>query len=201
MKRFFLLCLVAFTVAISGFFLRAISQTVQPGISNPTALFQSVRSSLERGQIPLRLPTYIPNQGALPTEPGYTPPPVYAVLDETSNDQGYAIILGYTPDCTGGNACRLGTVAGKLKPSRSIEEEFAEFRHWSGEHHSEEPMSPVRLSNGISGWFIPWVCGATCSDAQIVWDEYAYRYSVGIKVGDRASLERMANSAIETAQR
>ena len=200
MKRFFLLCLVAFTVVVSGFFLRATSQPVQPGMSNPTALFQSVRSSLGRGQIPLRLPTYIPNQGALPTESGYTPPPVYAVLDETSNDQGYTVILGYTPDCTGGNACRLGTVTGKLKPSQSIESEFADISQWEG-HKSQEPMSPVRLSSGINGWFIPWVCGANCSDAQIVWDEYAYRYSVGIKVGDRASLERMANSAIEAARR
>jgi hypothetical protein len=197
MKRFLILCLVTFALIVGGFVLRGASQSVQPGIPNVTALFQPIRSRLENSPIPLRLPTYIPQ---LSSEPGYTPPPIHAVLDESSTKQ-YTIILGYSPDCTGGNACRLGTITGELKPSQSIEQQFAEFRHWSGEHHSEESMAPVQLSNGINGWFIPWVCGANCSDAQVVWDEYSYRYSVGIKVGDRASLERMANSAIEAAQR
>ena len=198
MKRFFILCFVTFVLVVGGFVLRSTSQTVQPGIPDVAALFQPIRSRLENIQVPLRLPTYIPQ---LSSELGYTPPPIHAVIDESStNQQQYTVILGYSPDCTGGNACRLGTITGELKPSQAIEQQFAEFRHLSSEHHSEEPMATVQLSSNINGWFIPWVCGATCSDAQVVWDEYAYRYSVGIKVGDRASLERMANSAIEAAQ-
>lgn len=199
MKRFILLSLLTLTLAVSGVFLRTASGTLPPNLPNAAIIFQSLQATLERGQVPLRLPTYIPVSSGFPTEPGYEAPPVQAVLDESSNDQGYAVILGYSPDCTGGNACRLGSVTGKLKPSQSIEEEFAEIHQWHG-HKSEEPMAPVRLSGDIDGWFIPWICGANCSDAQIVWDEYAYRYSVGIKTGERASLERMANSAIEGAQ-
>ena len=58
-------------------------------------------------------------------------------------------------------------------------------------------MSRVGLSRGIQGWFIPWLCGANCNDAKVVWEEHIYRYSMGIKLGDRASLVKMANSAIE----
>jgi hypothetical protein len=132
----------------------------------------------------------------LQIEPGYEPPPIQAVLPETPSHQGYEVILGYSPTCSGGNACRFGTVTGRLRPALSIESEYA------GVHHdqsvkSQESMQKVKLAHHLEGWFIPWTCGASCSDAKVVWDEYSYRYSVGIKLGDRASLVKMANSAIE----
>jgi len=93
-----------------------------------------------------------------------------------------------------------------MKPSESIEKSFErtlseQSQSSFQEHRSTEPLSRVKLANGIDGWFLPWVCRHVCTDAQVVWDEYSYRYSVGVKLGDRASLIKMANSAIEASRK
>lgn len=122
-------------------------------------------------------------------------------MDEIQPNQGYQVTLGYTPDCSGGNACRLGTLSGGIKPRQSLEDTYAFMRdpNFKG-RRSQEVMAPVNLSRGIQGWFIPWLCGANCNDAKVVWEENIYRYSMGIKLGDRASLVKMANSAIEATR-
>ncbi|MBD2121295.1 hypothetical protein [Trichocoleus sp. FACHB-262] len=177
-----------------GLALQAFTQQIAPSISNASTLFDPVHPTLKRTQIPLRLPTYLPQD--LQIEANYEPPPIQAVFPEQPSNRGYKIVLGYSPTCSGGNACRLGTVAGHLKPAQSIESEYAWVRRYPGVKFPE-PMQKVKLANDIEGWFIPWTCAANCSDAKVVWDEYSYRYSMGIKVGDRAALVKMANSAIE----
>lgn len=177
-----------------GLALHAGTQQLPPSISNATTLFDAIRPTLRRTNIPLRLPTYLPQD--LRIEPGYEPPPIQAVFPEPPSHRGYEVILGYSQTCSGGNACRFGTVTGRLKPALSIESEYAGVRRYRGVK-SKEPMQKVKLAHHIEGWFVPWTCGANCSDAKVVWDEYSYRYSVGIKLGDRASLVKMANSAIE----
>lgn len=39
-------------------------------------------------------------------------------------------------------------------------------------------------------------CGANCSDATLTWRQQGVQYVVGLKAGDRTSLIKMANSAI-----
>jgi hypothetical protein len=193
--------LLVVSLAVSNLAFRASPQIVQPSLPDAATLFSTIRPTLERRRVPLRLPTYIPVDGQRQSTPSAGSLKIYTVLDEVQPDQGYQITLGYTPDCSGGNACRLGTIVGAVKPHQSIEATYAFMRdpNFKG-RRSQEAMAPVLLSTSIQGWFIPWICGANCNDASVVWEENIYRYSVGIKLGDKASLVRMAKSAIEAAQ-
>lgn len=203
MQRRIRFAIALLVLGIGCFFaLRAYTKSTAPNLPNATTLFQSVRPTLEQSGVPLRLPTYIPVEGQRPTAEGYQPPPISAAVPQPQPERGYLAILGYSSDCSGGNACRFGAVSGEMKPSESIEESFGRTLSEQSqsnfqEHRSKELLSRVRLTNGIDGWFLPWVCRHVCTDAQVVWDEYSYRYSVGVKLGDRALLIKMANSAIE----
>jgi hypothetical protein len=134
-------------------------------------VFQSVLAALKRQkEVVAVLPTYIPG-----TEDGT----VYAVI-ERSDAPGYSIILGYTPDCTGGTACRIGTVAGR--PAQT----GVNLLRGTG----------VKLDKNIKGYFTDSSCGANCSDATISWKQGKGVYTVGIKAGKLDELTKMANSAI-----
>ncbi|MFN6068408.1 MAG: hypothetical protein ACK45T_14795, partial [Pseudanabaena sp.] len=67
-------------------------------------------------------------------------------------------------------------------------------------HRSDEEDESVSLADGIQGYFVPWVCGASCNDAQVYWDKNGFRYAVGIKVGNKNNLIQMANSAISSSR-
>jgi hypothetical protein len=174
----------------------------KPSIPNATTVFDSVLPQLQRqSKTPIFLPSYIPASGQRQPAPA-TKLTVYAALPQPQPKLGYDLVLGYTPDCTGGNACRLGSVRGIPKPVQSIEEFYSSTKSPALKRPgSQEISGPVSLSKGIQGWFIPSTCGANCSDALVVWDDGSYRYSVGIKVGDKASLVQMANSAIDQEAR
>lgn len=144
----------------------AIAKTPRP---NPA--FRSIFPALKyQTKIPIFLPGDIP--GAESAKP------LYAIL-ETSTTNNYQILLAFTENCRGGNACRLGSVSGKAISERS-------------------PLAgqPVVLTNGITGYFVEATCGANCSDATLSWERDGDRYTVGLKAGDRAALVEMANSAI-----
>jgi hypothetical protein len=186
-----------FLIAGAGWWLRGAnadqpSQTASP-IANATTIFQPVLSQLGRAQVPLRLPTYIPSRGQRQSSESL---PVYASVDSVESGS-YAVVLGYSKDCNGSNACRLGAVIGEVQPTKSAQDDYTESDYLYPDGRSEEPVAQVTLANGITGTFLPWRCATNCTDAQVVWDENGYRYSVGIKLGDRDSLVRMANSAIE----
>ncbi|MBD1853414.1 hypothetical protein H6F87_26230 [Cyanobacteria bacterium FACHB-502] len=186
-----------FLIAGGSWWLRGVnadqpSQTAPP-IANATTIFQPVLSQLGRAQVPLRLPTYIPSRGQRQSSELL---PVYATVDSVESGS-YAVVLGYSKDCNGSNACRLGTVTGEVQPTKSAQDSYTESDYLYPDRRSEESITQVTLANGRTGTFLPWRCATNCTDAQVVWDENSYRYSVGIKLGDRASLVRMANSAID----
>lgn len=186
-----------FLIAGGGWWLRGVnadqpSQTA-PSIANAVTIFQPVLSQLGRAQVPLRLPTYIPSRGQRQSSESL---PVYASIESVESGS-YAVVLGYSKDCDGSNACRLGTVTGQVQPTKSAQDDYTESDYLYLDRRSEEPVAQVTLADGITGTFLPWRCATNCTDAQIAWDESGYRYSVGIKLGDCASLVRMANSAIE----
>lgn len=144
------------------------TQPTRPETANP--IFSEVLPELaEETQVPVVLPTYVPTDGSNR---------VYAVL-ETADASQYQIILGYTEDCQGGTACRLGTVSAQAATSTPL----------AGE--------PVALANGITGYFTDAVCGANCSDSTLSWEQNGNRYTVGIKAGQQDTLIKMANSAID----
>ncbi|MGB8702718.1 MAG: hypothetical protein WCD18_25160 [Thermosynechococcaceae cyanobacterium] len=137
----------------------------------PNSVFRPIFPALKyQTKIPILLPKTIPGTTA--------EQPFFAIL-ETATATQYQILLAWSEDCSGGSACRLGTVAGMTIPTQSSLKGQA-----------------VALSKGITGYFIESTCGANCSDATLTWDLKGSRYSVGIKAGDQASLVEMANSAI-----
>lgn len=137
--------------------------------ANP--VFNPVLPSLKnQTQIPVILPKYVP------ASEGTTP--VYATL-ETADPSHYSIILGFTENCNGGTACRLGTISAEPRTTETAP---------TGE--------PVSLANGITGYFTEATCGANCSDATVSWEQNGNVYTVGIKAGKQATLVEMANSAI-----
>jgi hypothetical protein len=138
----------------------------------PNPIFEPILPQIQQAtQIPILLPDYIfGSDGATP---------VYATIETVTPSQ-YSLILGFTPDCTGGTACRLGTVSGEELSPNSPELEG----------------QAVPLDDGITGYFIDAVCGANCSDSTMTWDQDGRRYQMGIKAGKPEDLVKMANSAI-----
>jgi hypothetical protein len=63
--------------------------------------------------------------------------------------------------------------------------------------HEHRPKVPVTLSGGIKGSFADFDCGAHCDDASLDWTEGGYYYGISLKAGDKKTLIRMANSAIQ----
>jgi hypothetical protein len=177
---------------------KAFTQSSSPSVSKSDTLFQPIVSEIVKSGVPLRLPTYIPSTGQRRNSEGTPPKDVYASVNMVS-DGIYLVSIGYTKACTGGNACRLGTVEGDRKTVQTppIEEvySFMMDSKFKGVR-SEQKMSTVSLAKDTEGWFIPWICGANCNDAKVVWDEGSFRYLVGIKLGDKNALIEMANSAI-----
>jgi VWFA-related protein len=57
---------------------------------------------------------------------------------------------------------------------------------------------PVKLSKGITGYYMPSTCGAHCDDAILGWTENGYNYSIAIKAGRREEMVKIANSALIT---
>jgi hypothetical protein len=175
-----------------------------PLIPNLDRLYQPILTDLQMTGIPLRLPIEVPATTTLRSRDPKTTAetfkmPVYVHLNEDTPN-GYVITLGYSDTCDGGNSCRLGTLSAQrlTKGTPAIDEQYAFMKpgaKFKGKR-SQEVMAPVQLANGIKGQFIPWLCGANCNDAKVVWDQDGYRYFVGIKVGDKDALTLMANSAI-----
>ncbi len=138
----------------------------------PNPIFEPILPQIQQEtQIPILLPDYIFGPD------GATP--VYAIIETVTPSQ-YQLILGLTPDCNGGTACRFGTVSGEeISPSSPNLE-----------------GKPVPLDDGITGYFMDAVCGANCSDSTMTWDQNGTRYQMGIKAGKPEDLVKMANSAI-----
>ncbi len=63
---------------------------------------------------------------------------------------------------------------------------------------TRRPRTPVKLRDGLNGYFYPSVCGAYCSDSFITWTEGTYHYIIGLKAETRSNLLAAVNSAIES---
>lgn len=139
----------------------------------PNPIFRPIFPALKyQTKIPIFLPSFIP-------ETGPNDPPIYAILLSGVKER-YSILLAFTEDCRGGNACRLGELSG----ARITDQSSAA----SGEI--------ISLAENNKGYFNDAKCGATCSDSTISWDQNKHRYQIGIKARKKETLIEMANSAI-----
>jgi hypothetical protein len=138
----------------------------------PNPIFRPIFPALKyQTQIPILLPEYVPESEQ--------PNQVYAILKQATRSN-YQILLAFTEDCQGGTACRLGEISGK----------------------TINPQTPtlkgqaVLLNESIKGYFVESKCGANCLDATLTWEQAKHHYTVAIKAGRKATLVKMANSAI-----
>lgn len=135
-------------------------------------LFNPIIAELKnKTKIPLSLPNYVPESNSSN--------PVYGLVEKITASE-YSILLAFTEDCTGGTACRLGSVSGKkISPQND---------NFSGQK--------VALVNNFNGYFTDAVCGANCSDSTLSWNNNGVSYTVALKAGKQETLVKMANSAI-----
>ncbi|WP_414577742.1 hypothetical protein [Anabaena sp. CCY 9402-a] len=176
-------CAVILLLSASSFHQSAIANTnnqkqilaqqqFKPANSQSHPVFKSILPKLkQKSQIQILLPKYIPETDGTN--------PIYAIL-ETATPKKYEILLGFTPDCTGGTACRLGVISAEAVTRKTP--------RLTGKR--------VILAKGITGYFVDFRCGANCSDATLTWRQKGVQYVLGLKAGKRESLIKMANSAI-----
>ena len=101
----------------------------------------------------------------------------------------YEVVIGWTADCGGGNACRVGGLYGKRSPGGRI-------TGTDNYPFDRRRSRRVRLLRGIRGHFVEATCGANCSDSMVFWKRGGYEYMVGLKAEDVATVVELANSAI-----
>lgn len=143
-----------------------------PKQSAPNPIFQPILSDLEnKTKIAVSVPKYIPESNE--------PNPIYALVEKITPST-YQILLAFTEDCTGGTACRLGSISGEAISSKNPV--------LNGEK--------VFLASNITGYFTDAMCGANCSDSTLVWEQNDVRYTVALKAGKLETLVKIANSAI-----
>jgi hypothetical protein len=107
-----------------------------------------------------------------------------------SMEQGmYEISLDFSEDCNGATACHFGVLAGSLTSGN-------ELYSTPNIIVDAERGIPVTLANGIEGYYIEGLCGASCSDSLIVWVQDFYQYIIGSKAAPQAFLLDLVNSAI-----
>ncbi len=136
----------------------------------PHKIFQPILSKIQnQSKIPIFLPSYIPESDH---------PNLLAILEQ-ADSSAYKIMLAFDESCTGGTACRLGSISGK-----SINRNY--------QPNGEE----VLLADNITGYFSDASCGANCSDSTLVWINDLNLYQVSLKAGKQDNLVKMANSAI-----
>ncbi|MDC0833425.1 hypothetical protein POG22_10465 [Geitlerinema sp. CS-897] len=150
-----------------------------PTPSEVAPIFESAVSEIQPiTEIPILLPREVP----LPDDP-----PIYAIADAEADR--YEIELAFDPNCRGASACFYGMFAAKRTDGDyyGVGETFAET---------------VELANGVTGYFNPMMCGASCAPPVMEWaiDGVRYRMSLkGLSGDDAVAREKMtelANSAI-----
>lgn len=104
----------------------------------------------------------------------------------SSNRRTWTIALGIGPRCGGANACFVG-----------------EFNATKG----ARPAFPrrVRLHGGVTGFYKPSTCGASCSPPQLQWRVgnvlYDVQFRAAGRASDRAKLVAIADSALAAGPR
>jgi len=151
--------------------------TGQPNITAPAhpgidARLQAALPALKAVNIPLHLPPSIDDFPKQPQDVLYV-----TVLKAETNSYDLAITL--QANCPA-HACTQG--------------------HLTGEAGVANPPqgTSVALTNNITGYYAPPVCGANCSDGQLSWNENNNRYSVTMRGDNVGILTKVANAILAT---
>ena len=106
--------------------------------------------------------------------------------DAFSTRKSYTLDLGAAPSCGGATACYIASFSG----TRGARPAF---------------RRKVQLARGITGYFKPVTCGASCSPSFVQWKEGRVLYEIAYKGAperrERATMVALANSAIRGGDR
>jgi hypothetical protein len=164
------------------------------------ALYEEVSAGSD---IPMLLPLSLPAE-ALREIPAGQETPFFTSIDLLQSS-AYEANLDVTPDCEGAGYCTFGILGAEriTADTESVDERYAFYLDpdYQPVRRSEEPISEVQLAGGMTGIFIPWVCGANCNTAKVYWEQDGIRYYVGIRMADKATVVAIANSMIENQLR
>lgn len=143
----------------------------------PAELGSQLRRVAKRTDVPVRVPRRIDLDFA-----GRT----YA--SGTGSRRSWSLSLAGAPDCGGASACFLARFSGQRAGRPAL-------------------RRTVELANGITGYYKPMACGASCSPAVIEWFQRRVLYTIEAKVGaataegQQRAMVRAANSAIRARPR
>jgi len=143
----------------------------------PAELGSQLRKVAKRSDVPVRVPRRIDLDFD-----GRT----YA--SGVGSRRSWSLSLAGAPNCGGATACFLATFSGQRAGRPG-------FRR------------TVELTNGITGYYKPMSCGASCSPAAIEWFQRRVLYGIQAKVGastaegQQRAMVRAANSAIRSKPR
>jgi hypothetical protein len=129
------------------------------------------------------IPPMLPAE--FPVEEGQ--PPI--VADLLTLGDLYEIALEFSPDCHGAGACHYGTAYGK-KAASTVPVGTSTFQF------DIDEAQIVELARGITGYFTPGECGASCDDGRVRWVYDGFEYMIGIKGGQLDDVVALANAAI-----
>jgi hypothetical protein len=120
--------------------------------------------------------------------------PEVAAFMLTTDEGEYELSLDYGADCYGAGACHYGSMAG-MKVVSDVPVGTSNFPFIL------DDAQLVDLAHGITGYFVPAVCGANCDDARLWWIYGDYEYMVGLKAGTYEDVVILANAAIMNSVR
>jgi hypothetical protein len=122
-----------------------------------------------------------------------------------TNANQYSLGLTWTPDAFsqyhGQSASFYGEKLTAKSPTLAayFKKRSAGIRFSPFYQSYQKELGSVSLSHGITGYYIPAVCGVNCHAAYglVLWDQGGYRYEIGIKMGKKAAVLKIVNAAIE----
>lgn len=141
-------------------------------------VFRPLLPRLRGITIPVLLPAYLPFHPSAGLH-------VYATVDDRT-PYAYLIDIGYTPDCHGAGACRLGEVTGGPEIDTPTIFDYPRGRR-------------VHLRSGALALYYPYTCGASCGDSVLVFQSGGVVYTVSVKAGSLHDVLAMANSVVRAA--
>jgi hypothetical protein len=154
-----------------------------PPASAPAVLPPAFDSELVQSLVLTEIPPMLPTTFMIADEMALYP---YVLTMETGL---YEISLDFGEDCKGATACHFGVLAGSLTSGNELYSTPNIFV-------DVDRAVPVTLANGIQGYYIEGLCGASCSNSLIVWVQDFYQYIIGSKGASQAFLLDIVNSAI-----
>jgi hypothetical protein len=111
--------------------------------------------------------------------------PSRTFADSSATKKSYFLELDAAKACNGANACFLASFGATRGGTPAFKR-------------------TVSLTGGITGYFKPVTCGASCSPAFIQWKENGVLYEIenkGVGKNEKRSMVRLANSAIRGGDR